>query len=48
MAKTMGAIKPGKLYRQIRDLTKQLENLAVSKAPAQAKPRVNRAFNSSI
>jgi hypothetical protein len=48
MAKTMGAIKPGKLYRQIRDLTKQLENLAVSKAPAPAKPRVNRAFNSSI
>ena len=42
---TMAAVRPGELYRQIHDLTRQLENLALSKAPAPVKPQVNRAFN---
>src|SRR5580704_14628513 len=41
----MGAIGPGQLYRQIAALTRQLENLALSKAAAPAKPKVNQAFN---
>jgi hypothetical protein len=40
----MNAIRPGKLYRQIHDLTTQLEHMALSKAPAPVKPQVNRAF----
>jgi hypothetical protein len=46
MDKTMVGIRPGELYRQIRDLTDQLEHLALTKAPAPVKPMVNRAFNS--
>jgi Integrase core domain len=42
---TMGAIAPGELYRQIGALTKQLENLALTKAAAPIKPQVNRSFN---
>jgi hypothetical protein len=42
---TMAAIAPGGLYRQIGALTKQLENLALSKAAAPIKPQVNRSFN---
>jgi hypothetical protein len=42
---TMAAIAPGELYRQIAALTKQLENLALSKAAAPIKPQVNRSFN---
>jgi hypothetical protein len=30
----MGAVRPGELYRQIQDLTKQLERMALTKAPA--------------
>ena len=45
MEKTMDSIRPGELYRQIQDLTAQLERLALTKAPAAVKPRVNRAFN---
>jgi hypothetical protein len=45
---TMGAVRPGELYRQIHDLTTQLERLALSKAPAPVKPQVNRAFNPSL
>jgi transposase InsO family protein len=41
----MGAIAPGELYRQIAALTRQLENLALSKAAAPVKPKVNQAFN---
>jgi hypothetical protein len=41
----MAAIHPGDLYRQIRDLTSRLENLALAKAPAPVKPKVNTAFN---
>jgi hypothetical protein len=40
----MNAIRPGNLYRQIHDLTTQLEHMALSKAPAPVKPQVNRAF----
>jgi hypothetical protein len=47
MDQTMADIRPGELYRQIRDLTSQLERMALSKAPAPAKPQVNRAFNAS-
>ena len=36
---------PGELYREIHDLTKQLEHMALAKAPAPVKPQVNRAFN---
>jgi hypothetical protein len=39
---TLAAIAPGELYRQIRDLAKQLENLALAKAPAPNKPQVNQ------
>ena len=46
MNTTMAAVRPGDLYRQIQDLTTQLERMALSKAPAPVKPRVNRAFNS--
>jgi hypothetical protein len=45
MEKTMDSVRPGELYREIQDLTSQLERLALSKAPAAVKPRVNRAFN---
>jgi hypothetical protein len=45
MEKTMDRVRPGELYRQIQDLTSQLERLALTKAPAAVKPRVNRAFN---
>jgi hypothetical protein len=48
MNKTMGSVRPGDLYRQIRDLTSRLENMALSKAPAASKPRVNTAFNPSL
>jgi transposase InsO family protein len=43
---TMGTVQPGALYRRIHDLTQQLENLALTKAPAPIKPQVNQAFNS--
>ncbi|MHB8438678.1 MAG: DDE-type integrase/transposase/recombinase [Acidimicrobiales bacterium] len=42
---TMAGVRPGDLYRQIQDLTAQLECMALAKAPAPVKPRVNRAFN---
>ena len=42
---TMNAVRPGDTYRQIRALTEQLEHLALTKAPAPIKPKVNRAFN---
>jgi hypothetical protein len=45
---TMGAVRPGELYRQIHDLTKQRERMAPAKAPAPVKPQVNRAFNPSL
>jgi hypothetical protein len=45
MEKTMDGVRPGELYRQIQDLTAQLERMALTKAPAAVKPRVNRAFN---
>jgi hypothetical protein len=48
MAMTMEGIRPGELYRQIQDLTSQLEHMALSKAPAPVRPRVNRAFNDGL
>jgi Integrase core domain len=48
LEKTMGAVRPGEFYRQIHDLTKQLERMALTKAPAPVKPQVNRAFNPSL
>jgi len=45
MLKVMDAVRPGHLYRQIQVLTTQLERMALVKAPAAVKPRVNRAFN---
>jgi transposase InsO family protein len=45
MDETMDSIRPGELYRQIQDLTAVLETMALTKAPAAVKPRVNRAFN---
>ena len=45
MQEVMDAVRPGKLYREIRSLTTQLERIALSKAPAPVKPQVNRAFN---
>ncbi len=45
MRATMATIRPGDLFRQIRALTEELEDLALSKAPAPIKPPVNRAFN---
>jgi hypothetical protein len=38
--------RTGALYRQIQALAKQFERMALGKAPAPAKPRVNTAFNS--
>jgi hypothetical protein len=45
---TMSTVRPGELYRQIQELTTQLEGMALTKAPAPVKPQVNRAFNSSL
>ena len=45
MQEVMDSIRPGDLYRQIQGLTTQLERMALSKAPAPVKPRVNKAFN---
>jgi hypothetical protein len=45
MQKVMEGVGPGDLFRQIADLTTQLERMALSKAPAPVKPQVNRAFN---
>jgi hypothetical protein len=44
MLKVMDTVRPGDLYRQIQILTTQLERMALAKAPAAVKPRVNRAF----
>jgi hypothetical protein len=45
MQETMNVVRPGNLFSEIQGLTTQLERLALSKAPAPVKPRVNRAFN---
>jgi hypothetical protein len=45
MQEVMDAVQPGKLYREIRSLTTQLERIALSKAAAPIKRPVNRAFN---
>jgi hypothetical protein len=48
MHATMDAVRPGDLYRQIQTLTKQLERMALAKAPAPVKSRVKRAFNERL
>jgi transposase InsO family protein len=48
LKETMDTVRPGELYRQIQDLTTQLERMALSKAPALVKPQVNRAFNPGL
>jgi hypothetical protein len=48
MHATMDAVRPGDLYRQIQTLTKQLERMALAKAPAPVIPRVKRAFNERL
>ena len=48
LEETMAGVAPGDLYRQIHDLTQQLERIALTKAPAPVKPQVNRAFNPSL
>ncbi|MGH9047121.1 MAG: integrase catalytic domain-containing protein [Acidimicrobiales bacterium] len=47
LAATMDAVRPGELSRAIADLTTRLERMALSKASAPVKPRVNRGFNGS-
>ena len=42
---TLKTISPGSLSKEITALCTQLERLALSKAPAPVKPRVNQAFN---
>ncbi len=42
---TVSAISPGTLSKEIAGLCTQLERLALTKAPAPIKPRVNQAFN---
>jgi transposase InsO family protein len=46
LEEAMALVRPAELYRQIQELTKQLERMALSKAPAPIKPQVNSAFNS--
>jgi hypothetical protein len=48
MQEAMDAIRPGELFRQIHELTTQLERIALAKATAPVKPRVNRAPNPSL
>jgi hypothetical protein len=45
LGRTMRTVSPGTLNRQIAELTTRLERLALDKAPAPAKPPVNRSFN---
>jgi len=45
MEKTMATLKPADLFRQIQTLAKDLESMALIKAPARVKPHVNHAFN---
>ena len=45
MNKAMAALKPGELFREVQRLCNELESMALAKAPAPVKPRVNRAFN---
>ncbi len=39
---TMAAVRPGELYRQIHDLTEQLETPGPDQGPGPVKPQVNR------
>ena len=48
MDTAMAEVRPGSLYRQIQGLTQELESMALSKAPAPVKPKVNRAFNQDL
>jgi hypothetical protein len=48
MDAAMAEISPGSLYRQIQGLTHELESMALAKAPAPIKPKVNRSFNQDL
>lgn len=48
MHETMNTLRPGDLYRGIRELTARLERLALSKSAAPVKPPVNIEFNPSL
>jgi len=48
MDRAMAKINPGELYRQIQGLAAELEIMALSKAPAPIKPRVNVTWNQSL
>ena len=45
LKRAMRSIHPGELSRAIGELTTRLERMALTKAPAPVKPRVNRSFN---
>lgn len=45
MEKTMSQIRPGELFRQIAQLREELAILALSKAPAPTRPKINTSFN---
>jgi hypothetical protein len=45
MNKTMAALKPGDLFRDIQQLCSELEDMALIKTPAPVKPALNHAFN---
>ncbi len=47
LSDAMEAVRPGELSRAIGELTTRLERLALSKAAAPVRPRVNRDFNAS-
>lgn len=46
MNDTITGLKPVELFRRIQKLCGELESMALIKAPAPVKPKVNRAFNS--
>ena len=46
MNAAMAEIRPGTLYRSIQGLTKELERMALGKAPAPIKPTVNPSLQS--
>jgi hypothetical protein len=47
LGEALDSVHPGELSRAITELTTRLERMALSKAPAPTKPRVNRSFNAS-
>lgn len=48
MTKTMATLKPAELFREIQRLCAELEEMALLKAPAPVKPKINADFNPSL